>query len=398
VFEAGGRALGGMAGKALGTIFGSGAYSVRGNTLHTNTVPQFALTKNGSEFAHREFVADIFSAPTLSGIATPFNLQQFVINPANEVLFPWIQQVALNFEMYELLGLIFEFVPSSGNAVSSTNAALGTVIFATQYNSLDAPFISKRQMESYEFATSTVPSMPMMHPVECANQSNTLTTLYVNNPGAQSIAGDPRFSDIGILNIATVGQQAANANLGELWVTAHIRFKRPRLAPAAYNAYFNNANTNQGQNVFFAQSYQPSTNTAFTNTIAGIVINNLTTAANSLQIVWPVGYKGTFLMTFQSSTSTAGIWSGAQSALSVSTSGDITQQILFANGSAFSSNWDSLPAGTSPGASVYGGGLCFQSLGTQGGVITLTKTSAGPNTVTPTGTISFTLIGPGISS
>jgi hypothetical protein len=148
LFEAGGRMLGGLAGKALGSIFGSGAYAIKGNTLHTNSVPQFALTKNGNEFAHREFVMDIFSGGNLVSGATTFNLQQFIINPASDTLFPWIQQIAENFEMYELLGLIFEYVPASGDAVSSTNAALGTVIFATQYNSLDAPFTTKRQMES----------------------------------------------------------------------------------------------------------------------------------------------------------------------------------------------------------------------------------------------------------
>jgi hypothetical protein len=313
ITESVGRSLGGMAGNVIGKIFGSGAYSIRGNSLHSNTVPAFAVTKNGNEFAHREFVRDIFSGPTLSNGATTFNLNQYVINPADVVLFPWVQQIAQNYEMYELLGLIFEYVPSSGNAVSSTNAALGTVIFATQYNSLDAPFISKRQMESYEFATSTVPSMSMVHPVECADQANALTTLYVNNPGSQTALGDPRFANIGILNIATVGQQAANVNLGELWVSVHVRFKRPRLAPGAYTAHI------FGHDVDVAVPYLMADVSSMTSdplltTIKGVTITSGTLSGNNcMTLNWPLGYRGQFSMAF-TTVSITGNWAGAVSA------------------------------------------------------------------------------------
>jgi hypothetical protein len=285
------------------------------------------MTKNGNEFAHREFVTDIFSGPTLSAGATLFNLQQYVINPADVVLFPWIQQIAENYEMYELLGLIFEYIPASGNAVSSTNAALGTVIFATQYNSLDAPFVSKRQMESYEFATSTVPSMSMIHPVECADQANALTTLYVNNPGAQTQAGDPRFANIGILNVATVGQQAANVNLGELWVSAHVRFKRPRLAPGAYTLHLTSslAAARPSAADIFANAYDVD---AVNSTITGVTFSS---SGITGTFSWPIGYRGTYIMKVNTESQTGVTWSGpfASNNLVATTTGGITPYNYF---------------------------------------------------------------------
>jgi hypothetical protein len=393
-----GGALGRMAGSAIGKIFGAGAYTVKGNTLHTNSVPQFAMTKNGNEFAHREFVADIFSGQ-LSGGATVFTLQQFIINPADEALFPWISQIAENYEMYELLGLIFEYVPASGNSVSSTNAALGTVVMATQYNSLDAPFTSKRQMESYEFATSTVPSCPMLHPVECASQANTLTTLYVNNPGAQTTIGDPRFANIGTLNIATVGQQAAGVNLGELWVTAHIRFKRPRLAPAAYTAHFYTgpgATPGPG-NPFFATTTTGAIGStqyildAPNTTIAGIGLSNSGTSSAGFTVTWPVGYRGVFMMTWGVTQLTGSDYQFVQS-MATATTGGINNFNLFGNPSTGAPlTFDLLDTVGTAGQFTHSiaGAYTFTSDGT-GGTINFKKGA----TATPTTIYSEIVFGP----
>jgi hypothetical protein len=382
-----GSALGGLAGKAIGSIFGSGAYSVSKNTLMSNAVPEFALSssKRGNEFSHREFMTDVFSGPTLGSNGTLFNLNQYIINPADNAMFPWLSQIAENFEEYELLGLIFEYIPSSGNAVSSTNAALGTIVIATQYNSLDAAFTSKRQMESYEFAVSTVPSMSVIHPVECARAENALTTLYVNNPGAQTSIGDPRFSNLGILNIATVGQQAINANLGELWVSAHIRFKRPRLAPGSYGYHATGGpfsasvwSANNG-NIF---SNSPSTlltvDTANT-TIGGVV---LSTSGSVSQLAFPAGYDGNYLLI----VTATGIGTGTMSA------NDSRPSIASYTGGCSSLNFFAT-SGNSIGTTALGGSgsvdtglfiFAFKSNGTAGTLVNIAS-----NTVMGSGNITL---------
>jgi hypothetical protein len=131
------------------------------------------------------------------------------------------------FEEYEFMGLAFEFRSTCGTAVGSTNTALGTVIMATEYDALDPSFTSKQQMEAYEGAISTVPYGNTCHFVECAPRKNPLETMYVRS-GAIPTGADLHLYDQGNFQIATVGMQAANV-IGELWVTYHVKFRKPSL-------------------------------------------------------------------------------------------------------------------------------------------------------------------------
>jgi hypothetical protein len=222
-----GSALGAKAGDLLAKITGFGAYQVSNNTLvNGNSVPSFRLSTDGVEISHREYIQDVlgtisFANSGLQGL--------FPINPGQRSTFPWLSTLAQNFEEYEMLGLIFEYRPSSGSAVSAASAALGVVIYATDYNVLAPAFTNKQQMESYEFSCSTVPFEGMLHPVECKKQSNALDTLYVRS-GAVPMGADQRMYDLGLFQVATVGMQSAYT-VGELWVSYHVRLKRPRINP-----------------------------------------------------------------------------------------------------------------------------------------------------------------------
>jgi hypothetical protein len=173
----------------------------------------------GVEICHREFITDVTGS-------TAFSINNYNINPGLSNVFPWLASVTQNFEEYEMKGLVFEYRPSSGSAVSSTSSALGTVIMATDYNVISPNFVNKQQMESYEFSTSVVPFNPALHPVECAPGSNPIKTLYVRDTAVPDGA-DARMYDLGNFQIATVGMQSAYT-VGELWVTYHLLLKKPR--------------------------------------------------------------------------------------------------------------------------------------------------------------------------
>lgn len=246
---AGNPAAGGMIGSAVGhgahalmkTVTGYGDYTVSKNSLVYNrdAVPEFSGNARCTIVSHREFVGDVVGS-------TNFNINTYTINPANSALFPWLSGIAENYEEYVLQGLLFEFKTTCGNSVGSTNTALGTVVMATQYNSLAQPFINKQQMENYEFCQSIVPSDSALHAVECdpkltANQG----LFYVQNSNASSLNADPRMYNIGKFSIATIGMQAANT-VGELWVTYKICLLKPRLGANIagadhYNIDFDNA-------------------------------------------------------------------------------------------------------------------------------------------------------------
>jgi len=157
-------------------------------------------------------------------VFTNFNLN---LNPGLSSTFPWLSTVASSYEEYEFLGLIFEFKSTSAVAVNSTNTALGVVIMATDYDSLDANFVSKQQMEAQQFTTSSVPSQSFMHGIECRARANVLSSLYTC-AGVVPAGADQRFYDLGNFQLAVSGMQAASV-IGELWVSYHVLLRKPQL-------------------------------------------------------------------------------------------------------------------------------------------------------------------------
>jgi len=216
-----GAAVGRAAGALVPRIFGSGSYAVHGNSILSNGIPSFLNGGDGVRVCHREYLADVAGAVS-------FNLQfAYDINPGLSLTFPWLATIAQGFEEYEFRGLVFEFRTTCGSAVSSTNNAMGTVVFATNYDVLDPEFQTKAQMESYEYSTSVVPWQSMIHPVECKPVRNPLRTLYVRT-GSIPVGADQRLYDLGLFQVGVSGQQATNL-IGEIWVSYDVVFRKPRI-------------------------------------------------------------------------------------------------------------------------------------------------------------------------
>nr|QKV51249.1 putative capsid protein [Crucivirus sp.] len=257
IWGSAGRLAGGLAGKALagpagaaigskigsyahyiGKIFGSGDYvtaadNVKSNVLvNESQIPRFSTQsgKNTVHIRHREFLTDIIS----SGTAGAFNLQSFAIQPGLPSSLPWLSNVCgTTFQQYRINGMVFEFRSMSSDALNSTNTALGSVVMATDYDSKDASFSTKAQMENTEFGVSCKPSSCMIHAIECARSQTAVSELYIRNAAVPSGA-DPRLYDMGNFQIATVGFQGTSVNAGELWVSYDITlFKAIQLKPGA---------------------------------------------------------------------------------------------------------------------------------------------------------------------
>ena len=167
--------VGQSAGNALSHWLGLGAYSVSKNSLLTDPMPVINKSEGGAcTIRHREYIGDIISAAT----PNTFKIQSFPINPAMESTFPWLSQIAANFEQYRIEGMIFEFRTMSADALNSVNTALGQVIMATDYNAANPPFAQKSEMENYEYGQSAKPSESAIHPIECARLQTTISELY----------------------------------------------------------------------------------------------------------------------------------------------------------------------------------------------------------------------------
>lgn len=225
--------VGSVLGGGLSKVFGWGSYKVNHNSLLqpiNASIRNDPIIKDATHIRHREYIGDIKSS---IGFAEQYSLP---INPGMASTFPWASSIAANFQQYALNGLMFEYVPSSGDAVSSTNNALGQVMFAVQYDSLDASFTNKQQILNESWSQAVVPSAPILVPVECAPNRTSLTKLYTRY-GAPPAGGDLRMFDMGKLTVATQGQQAADITLGSLYVTYDIMLLKPTLTGAmALNA------------------------------------------------------------------------------------------------------------------------------------------------------------------
>jgi hypothetical protein len=237
-----GAAVGRAGGAILNKVTGLGAYSIKHNSLlgtgvsvvNRNTHPNSVVIRD------REYLGDVISSNT----ASTFSLQSYNLNPGLESTFPKLSQIAANYEEYVIEGMIFEFRSGSGDALTSTNTALGFVVMATTYNASSPPFASKAEMESTVFVDSHKPSVDLIHPIECDPRQTVTSQLYVR---AGSVPGqDIKTYDHGIFQIATTGVQGTSVNLGELWVSYQVALLKPRLFSALgnYNEYLRyNCNT-----------------------------------------------------------------------------------------------------------------------------------------------------------
>lgn len=371
--------LGDLAQKAIQTITGMGDYTVHENTLFSGAVsqsgpPTFARpTDPGcTRIVHREFFSDVVSP------GAAFNINTFVINPTNVAMFPWLSLMAQNFEQYRFYGLVFEFKTTSATAVSSTNTALGSVILATQYNILEPPFASKVQMDSYDYAVSTNPSISCIHPIECAPKQGAMVNLYTFT----SAAGDNRFSDLGNFSIATQGQQATS-DIGELWVSYDIEFLKPRLGLPV-----------SGLNQAYLASFTGSLVTTATNILSllaapttGNFVPNLLLVHDGPSgpgtLAWPSGVIGSFYVNLTCTFS--GVAGGPTDTLLATTASTgmavvdpgFWQPLVPGTSTATVSNIFSIQFLVTVNTQAYqDGAIPFLAIGPNTGLVGLTMTSA----------------------
>jgi len=193
-----------------------------------NTPPQIETSKMKSTIIrHREYVADVLSSEVFAIQAT------YPLNPGNSTTFPWLSQVASNYQEWRCNGMIFEFKSTAGDAIASDNNSLGEVIISTQYNPNTAPFATKIQMENEEFSTDIKPSESAIHGIECMRQQTPLSTQYIRSGTLTNPFDSLQFYDLGTTYVATSGQQTNGVNLGEIWVSYEIELIKPRIDVAS---------------------------------------------------------------------------------------------------------------------------------------------------------------------
>ena len=243
-----GGAGGGMVGEKIGgllhypaRLWGSGAYGVSKSNANIMApiLPEFRNSPDDAiVVTHKEYIGDIVT----SSAAGDLSVQDFYINPGTSSTFPWLAGVAQSsFQQYKFEGCVFQFKSSSGDALNSTNTALGSVIGAVNYDSSDQTFTSRIQMENTDWSQNCKPNQDMEIGIECAGPQTAFRgLLYVANNGYVPDGADPKLYYLGRLSIATIGFQAASVHVGALYVTYKIKLYKPVMLAPLTNALITN--------------------------------------------------------------------------------------------------------------------------------------------------------------
>lgn len=186
-------------------------------------VPSFTGTDEKVRITYREYIGDVYAPANAA-----FTNKSFELNPGIEKTFPWLAQIAANFDEYVFLQLMFTFRSTVAD-FASASGQVGQVLIATQYNTHQEPFTDKAAMMEYVGAMSCKTSESLIHGVECDPNLNAgSTSKYIRThmvPGA-----DLKEYDHGTLNVAVanIPPTYANVSLGELWVSYTVELRKPR--------------------------------------------------------------------------------------------------------------------------------------------------------------------------
>jgi hypothetical protein len=219
------KAAQGMLGNGL---YGRGAYQTVHNNLFTGDAMGVIGGHNENQevvISHSEYLQDVYGPST-----SKFTNQGLQLNPGLAENFPWLAQMAANYEEYEFIQLVFHFKSTvDPSATNNTNGATGTIIMCTNYNPDAKDFETKEAMMQYHGAASGRVTDDMVHGVECDPKLNAGTaTKYVRIFNTESSKKD---FDLGRFQWALVNIPSAfeNSQVGELWVTYTVRLQKPKL-------------------------------------------------------------------------------------------------------------------------------------------------------------------------
>lgn len=217
-----------------GMYTGLGMYHPTTNSLISGSVhnePHYhTLDEEGALcISNKEYVSEIYGNPS----STLFSNNGYSLNPGLESVFPWLSQLAMNYEEYEFQQVIFEY-RSLVQDVNSNNGQVGSIIMATNYNPNSKNFADKAVMQAYAHANSFKSTDNGVHGVECdpAKLSGPVGRYVRTNPTL--VGEDLKSFDHAKFQIAIHNTPSSMANqaIGELWVTYKVVLRKPKLFSA----------------------------------------------------------------------------------------------------------------------------------------------------------------------
>lgn len=208
---------------------GYGDYNITANSLIPNISagvsgqPTITTGSRSVRVQYREYLGEV----TTASLAGAFNSTTYDVNPANVITFPWLSNIAQQFDQYKPHGIIFEFRSTATD--TTTAASLGSVIMSTEYDVTDPTPASKQEMLNSAYSNEAKSSDSMLHGIECDPKELQRRVFYTRN--LETAAGDVRDYDLCKTTIATQGGGlGANQSIGSLYIHYDIEFFKEQLS------------------------------------------------------------------------------------------------------------------------------------------------------------------------
>ena len=217
----------------LRTAGGWGSYETRSNQLVSGAGNQFEAPSfsevddtGAITISHREFIGNVYGPSA----GKPFETQTWDLNPGIEQTFPWLAQIAANYEEYEIKQLMFTFKTTVAN-FQTTSGVTGTVLTATQYDPHSRPFTDLNTMLQTFGGSSCKATENLISGVECDPAKLAgAPGKYIRTADIPSNR-DLKDYDLGrfVLALADFPNQLVDEAIGQLWVSYTVTLRRPRV-------------------------------------------------------------------------------------------------------------------------------------------------------------------------
>jgi hypothetical protein len=239
---------------------------------------------------HTEYIKDIYGN---SGTAMDSTI--VVINPGLAESFPWLSQVAANYEEYELKQCMFCYKSKVSDNLTSSDGQIGSILMFTEYNANDAMKKTKQQLiQAYGTTNALISTSDVLHGVECdVSKLKGDGHKYIRTENL-SINTDKSDYDHAKMQLAVVDapSQLQNQVVGELYVSYTVVLRKPRL--------FSTLGLNLQEDQVMLQTNGTSSATgtvdiasAETNSIGCLfTVTGLTASQTTVTITLPASFSG----------------------------------------------------------------------------------------------------------
>lgn len=247
--------------------------------------PRMRYTKNGTVIvSHSELIGNVNGSTALA-------ISTNNINPGLLAMFPWLNNMATNYESYRFRMLNFRYSPACSTATN------GYVYLTTEFDPSDPVPEYENQLAAYDGCVFGSVWSP--HIYKCAQKNLHKRSSYFVRSGSLANTSDLPLYDTGYLVVATTGGPDANI-IGKLWVDYEVEFSTPQLgSPAvgkALSALFSGSND-------FTTVPGKAGNAPLTASVAGGVLT--LTASQPYQALVNVNVAGTGILSFDTTGTTA---------------------------------------------------------------------------------------------